>query len=32
MPSITPENVGMVKPTDLLGALGLFEAQYGGEE
>jgi hypothetical protein len=28
LPGITPDNVGTLKPTDLLGALNLFDSKY----
>jgi hypothetical protein len=31
LPAIHPGNVGMLKPEDLLGAIGLFNGKYEAE-
>jgi hypothetical protein len=32
LPSITRDNIGKLKPTDLLGAISLFQRKNGDEE
>jgi hypothetical protein len=32
LPSITRDNIGKLKPTDLLGAISLFQGKYESEE
>jgi hypothetical protein len=32
LPSITRDNIGTLRPSDLLGAVGLFQGKYEAEE
>ncbi len=32
LPGITPDNIGKLRPDELMTAVGLFDAQYRSEE